>query len=74
VILTLRTGRPIEVNDVTIIPIEKVKINGEVHSNRLVLQASLEPVGVVIRHQNKEQAFDTNGNPVTVDSLLHTES
>jgi hypothetical protein len=72
--LTIRTGRPIEVNDVTIIPIERVKINGEVHGNRLVLQAFLEPVGVVVRHQNnKEEAFDANGNSVAVDSLLYTE-
>ena len=72
--MTLRTGKVVEVNDVTIIPIERIKIGGEVYGNHLVLHATLEPVGVVIRRQNKEEAFDTNGKPVTVSSLLPTES
>jgi len=66
----LRAGSLLVVADVTVVPVERCSVQSGLMGARCWCYAHKEPVAVIIRDADGIRAFDTQGQAISVDSLL----
>ena len=66
----LRVGTPIRIAGRTIVPVERVWGTSDTGKHRFWVWSAKEPLAVVVCEPSQQQAFDTSGSPIPLESLL----
>ncbi|MEN8132137.1 MAG: hypothetical protein ABFS45_18565 [Pseudomonadota bacterium] len=66
----LRAGQPRWMNELMIIPIERVSIEQGLNHLGFWVQGQKEPVAVIVRNPQGVRAFDTEAQQLSVEKLI----
>lgn len=66
----LRTGHPIAVDDLQLIPVESTEVYADQTAGRLTAVAAKEPVAIVVRLEGRVWALDLEGRQTPLSTLL----
>ncbi len=64
-----RAGKPVTLEDVTLLAVEKVSIRSGRDESGNWVQASVEPFAVIVRDRNGTRAYDLDANAVSLETL-----
>jgi uncharacterized spore protein YtfJ len=66
----LRIGTPVMIDDIELIPIERINVGSDAIPGGLVAFASKEPAAIVVRSRRGDRAVDLEGRDASLDRLL----
>lgn len=64
-----RAGKPITLEDVTLLAIEKVSVQSDEGESGNWVRASVEPFAIIVRDRNGTRAYDPDANAVSLETL-----
>lgn len=67
---TLEAGNALTINNVTLIPIQRVSLHTEAMNSFRWVIAQKEPYAIILRDSKGERAFDMQGNHISIESLM----
>jgi hypothetical protein len=66
----VRLGKAVEVSGMSIVPVERVIVNGDCHPHGIAMSAELEPMGVIVDDGTKRWAIGIDGERIDIDELM----
>jgi hypothetical protein len=66
----VRLGKAVEVSGISIVPVERLVINGACHPRGIAISAEIEPMGIIVDDGTKRWAIGINGERLDIDELM----
>jgi uncharacterized spore protein YtfJ len=70
----LKAGKPVTVDNVTLLPIERLTIHSKKMDFCHWIAAQKEPYAIILRDSKGIRAFDMEGNDVSIECLMKAVS
>jgi hypothetical protein len=66
----VRLGKAVEVSGVSIVPVERVIVNGDCHPHGITVSAEIEPVGIIVDDGTGRWAIGMDGERLDPEELM----
>jgi hypothetical protein len=66
----VRLGEAVEISGVSIVPVERVTINGDCHPRGIAVSAEIYPIGIIVEDGTRRWAMGMDGERIDPEELL----